>query len=247
MLDPIEYQKQVQAKRKAEADAKRIQEASQETITATATEYDQFQLLLDSLDKDVARLHGLGIEEKNRIRSEELIPKYLPYCKEYMLKVEDGEQPYKNPVLVQVVIWLFDIGEIHAALQWAYFAIEQKQPLPERFKRKDLNTFVADAVLEWCEQQENSGGSIEPYFSQVFQRLIDDNWPMPDALRSKYFKKAGDLARDKGESQQALEHYNRAVKLDPKGAKCKTRIAGVKKELEKQNESEDVSTGADGE
>ncbi|WBA86517.1 phage terminase small subunit [Endozoicomonas sp. GU-1] len=243
MLDPIEYQKRVQAKRKAEAAAKRIQEASQETITATATEYDQFQLLLDSLDKDVARLHGLGIDEKNRIRSEELIPKYRPYCRDYQ---EKGDA-YKNPVMVQFLIWLFDVGQIHEALFWAYFAIEQKQSLPERFKRKDLTTFVADAVLEWCELQENNDGSIEPYFSQVFQRLIDDNWPMPDALRSKYFKKAGDLARDMGKPQQALEHYQRAVQLDLSGAKCKTRINQVKKELEKQNESEDLPAGTDGE
>ena len=233
----LRHQQKILQQQAAEQAEQRIQDASQETISATATEYDQFQLLLDSLDKDVSRLHGLGLDEKNRIREEELIPKYLPYCRSY----RDQKEAYKNPVLVQVLIWLFDIGEINAGLKWAYFAIEQKQPLPERFKRKDLTTFVADAVLEWCEQQENKRHSIEPYFSEVFQRLIDQNWPMPDAVRSKYHKKAGDLARDQGQLQQALEYYIRAVELDQKGAKCKTRIDQTRKALEKlKDESEDI-------
>ncbi|ELU03421.1 hypothetical protein CAPTEDRAFT_95659 [Capitella teleta] len=240
----LRHQEQILKQRSAEQAAQRIQEASQETISATATEYDQFQLLLDSLDKDVNRLHGLGIDDKNRIRAEELIPKYRPYCQDYRKKGE----PYKNPVMVQFLIWLFDVGDIHEALDWAYYAIEQKQPLPDRFKRKDLTTFVADAVLEWCEQQENRKESVEPYFTQVFQRLIDHKWPMPDAVRSKYHKKAGDLARDQGNHKQALEYFIRATELDQKGAKCKTRIDKARKALEKiSDESSDLRKGTQGE
>ena len=226
----LQHQQRVLQQRQEQADDQRIKEAAQDTIEATASEYDQFQLLVSSLDKDVARLHGLSLDDKNRIRREELIPLYRPYCREYR---EKGEA-YKNPILVQMLIWLFDVGDIHEALFWAYFAIEQQQPLPDRFRRKDLTTFVADAVLEWADLQEKRNESIEPYFSEVFQRLTEHKWPMPDAVRAKYHVKAGDHAQESGKLQQALDHFIKASELDPRRTKRKTAISKIRAGLAKQ-------------
>lgn len=227
----LRHQQKVLEQLQAEEDRKKIAAASAETVSATATEYNEFQLLLDSLEQDINRLQGLPVEEKNQLRKDELIPKYRPYCREYL---EKGEI-YKNLVMVQLLIWLFDVEEIHEALFWAYEAIEQQQAMPERFKR-DLTTFVADQVLEWAELQQQRGGSVEPYFSEVFQRLTEQQWPMPDVLRAKYFVKAGDLALEAGKLQQALDCFLRALELDSK-VQRKTKIKTIRKALAKQEQA----------
>ena len=227
----LRHQQKVLAKRQAEEDRKKIAQASADTVSATATEYNEFQLLLDSLEQDVERLHGLSVDDKNQIRRDELIPKYRPYCRDYLKK----EEVYKNPVMVQLLIWLFDVEDIHEGLFWAYAAIEQQQPMPERFKR-DLTTFVADKVLEWAELQQQRGGSLEPYFSDVFQRLTEQKWPMPDVVRAKYFVKAGDLALEAGKLQQALDCFLRALELDSK-VQRKTKIKKIRSELAKQKQA----------
>ena len=229
----LRHQQRILQQRSEQKADERIKEAAQETIQATASEYDQFKLLESSLDKDVTRLQGLPVEEKNRIRSEELIPVYRPYCREYLEK----DEVYKNPILVRLMIWLFDVGEIHEALFWAYIAIEQKQAMPDSFKR-DITTFTADKVLEFAKLQEQRGDSIEPYFSEVFQRLTEQKWPMPDAVRAKYYVKAGDHALEAGNYQQALDHFIKATELDPRRTKRKIGIRDARKGLAKQQAGE---------
>lgn len=55
---------------------------------------------------------------------------------------------YANPVLAWCVIWLFDVGDLDKALEWADIAIAQQQATPERL-RSNFPTFVADTMLAW--------------------------------------------------------------------------------------------------
>ncbi|AMO56564.1 phage terminase small subunit [Endozoicomonas montiporae] len=232
-----DFKQRMQQKKKAAKEQQRIEAAARETLQVTAKDYQQFQLLLASLESDLKRLsaHPTG-EPRDTIKRDELIPRYLPYVTEYR---EQGEV-FKNPVLVQLVIWFFDTGQIHQAIDWALLAIEQKQPMPERFNRS-LQTFVADCVLDWSKMQKARGDGIEPYFSQVFQRLMDDHWPVPAAVQAKYHKQAGDLTMEAGQLQQALNFYVRAMELDPRRAKCITRINEIRKKLDRAESA--VSSG----
>ena len=110
MVSPFDRHRQKSsAKRKAVKEQQRIETAARETLQETAKDYQQFQLLLASLDSDLKRLSNFPTgEPRDSIKRDELIPRYLPYVTEYR---EQGEV-FKNPVLVQLVIWLFDAGKI---------------------------------------------------------------------------------------------------------------------------------------
>lgn len=218
-------QQQAEARAKAHLDAKQADE-----IDNLAGDYEQHQLVVTSLEQDAQRLQGLTLEEKGEMKRDELLPRYRPVVDAYLAACEDGEEPYRNPVLVQVMIWLFDLGEIQPALDLAKVAHEQHQPMPERFNRS-LETYVADALREWAENQQAEGDPIEPYFSDTFDRIRSEQWQVNPAALMKLHKLAGQECQKREALEDALAHYKTAVKLDPKRSKVKTVIARLEKQL----------------
>ena len=199
-----------------------------ETIRQTAEDYDEFQLLVNSLETDLKKLSGLSPNDKNKQRQEFLIPKYIPEAQKYI----DGKESYRNPVLVEVIIMLMDTGQIPEAMELIYCAIDQKQPMPERFKKSNLPTFIADSVLIWANAQIARDKPHDPEFSQIFESMIDDGWKVPRELVAKYHKLAGDVDMSNKQLKNALEHYVRATELDPVGSRCTTKINQIKKKLD---------------
>lgn len=68
-------------------------------------------------------------------------------------------------------------------------AIELDLPTPENFRR-DWPTFCADEVLAWAEKESERGHSIEPYFSQVFEK-VEKDWRLHEKVHAKWYKFAG--------------------------------------------------------
>ena len=208
------------AKAKAEADAKGVAAGGQENR--------EFDLLLSSLDNDLRRLGALPQgSSRNKVKAEELIPQYLPH----LVKYQANGDSYANPVLVQVMIWLFDIGDIEPALRLACLAAEQKQQLPERFTRREIATFAADATLEWAKGQLNQKQAIEPHFSGVLYLIESGKWQIHDAIQVKFLRLKVDLVKDSNPAQ-ALELCIRILALDP-NAPLKTVIDKLEKAVDK--------------
>ena len=200
-----------------------------ETIRQTAEDYDNFQLLVNSLETDLKKLSGLSPDDKNKQRQEFLIPKYIPEVHKYI----EEEACYRNPVLVEVIIMLLDTGQIPEAMEFIHCAIDQKQPMPQRFKKSNLPTFIADNVLVWANAQIARGQPHDPEFSQIFEAMIEDSWKVPRELIAKYHKLAGDIDMSNNQLEDAMEHFVRATEIDPVGAKCTTKINQIKKKLDK--------------
>ncbi|CAM3633371.1 phage terminase small subunit [Yersinia ruckeri] len=148
-----------------------------------------------AISHDAERLRGLTRVEKTRLKSQELLPRWMPTVEQYL---SDGEV-YSNPVFAYCIVWLFDIGDFDRALAWADIAIEQKQLTPFGLRR-GFAPFVADTILAWAEQSVLEGQSIEPYFSQVFEK-VRDQWQLYEQISAKWFKFAGLrlISNDKGE------------------------------------------------
>ncbi|AUI86596.1 terminase [Vibrio azureus] len=121
------------------------------------------------------------VEHKRNV----LVPKYKPYVQNYL---DSGEQ-FENPIFTNLVIWLFDIKELDTAIDWCMKAIERDLPTPENLRR-DWPTFCADEVLGWAESESERGHSIEPYFSQVFEK-VDKEWRLHEKVQAKWYKFAG--------------------------------------------------------
>lgn len=138
---------------------------------------------------------------------------------------------YRNPALTQVMIWAFDLGEIESAWEIADIADKQEQPMPERFKRS-LRNAVADFLFDWAARQYAAGKNPEPYFGEMFRRIIPENgnqaWTVHQQIRLKYVKLALQHEHDPA---KALELCNLAEQIDPVRAGVKTRKAKLEKEL----------------
>lgn len=223
----LQFKETMTAKKINEQQEKLAESYESESIRQTAEDYEQFQLLVNALEQDMKQLSGLAPGDKNRIREEKLIPKYLPIATNYL---ESGES-YRNPLLVEVIIMLLDVGLIPEALPLVFPALEQKQPMPQRFKKVNLPTFVCDNVLNWASAQLARGKTIEPDFSEVFETLLADNWKVPREVVAKFHKLCGDIHLTAGNLEDALDDFVRATEIDPTGAKCTTKINQIKKKL----------------
>ena len=183
-----------------------------------------------ALDQDLARLSDLkNLASKQSLKREELLPKYQEYVQRYC---ESGLN-FPNRVAVQVMVWLFDTAQFEDALELADFLMEQGQEMPERFKRRDIQTFVADAVCEWAYAEYNAKRSPEPYLSDLLPR-VDGEWNLTEQIPSKYHKLIGMRAMEAEQWDTALKHLERSTQLHAPAGND-TRIKKIRKILAKQS------------
>lgn len=195
-----------------------------EALNSPANAQKHLALMLTALDGDLERISAINSrEERQRLKRDELLPKYLDYVQRYRA----AGLVYPNPVLVQVLVWLFDTVQFEAGLELALFAIGDGQEMPERFKRRDVQTFVADEVIDWAEAEYKAGRAPEPYVSNLLP-LVDGQWQLFERIPARYHKLLGQLAMDNEELAQAIEHLDRAVELYPKIGVGTRRAAAAK-------------------
>ena len=200
-----------------------------EALSSPANARKHLLLQEAALDQDLARLSDLkNLASKQSLKREELLPKYQEYVQRYC---ESG-LIFPNRVAVQVLIWLFDTAQFDDALELADFLIEQGQEMPERFKRRDIQTFVADAVCEWAYAEYTAKRSPEPYLSDLLP-LVDGEWNLTEQIPSKYHKLIGMRAMEAGQWETALKHLERSTELYAQAGN-NTRIKQIRRVLEKQ-------------
>ena len=186
-------------------------------------------LMVSALENALAELscHN-SVEVRAQIKRDRLIPDFADYLQDY----RTAEQHFPNEPLIYFVIWQFDIGDIEQALEWGFFALDQGQAMPDRFKR-DLATYIADETISWAEQQFKAGNSIEPYFGLVLAK-VENEWQLFEKITANYFKLAGLslLAGEPDEEQQkaALAYFKKAHEKYSKVG-VKTRMTELEKVL----------------
>ena len=166
--------------------AKKVDKEQRHIGTSPVADTNSLHIKLIEFEEDRKHLRSFNavadrIEHKRNV----LVPKYKPYVQRYL---ESGDQ-FENPIFTNVVIWLFDIKELDVAIDWCMKAIERDLPTPENFRR-DWPTFCADEVLAWAEYESERGNSIEPYFSQVFEK-VEKEWRLHEKVNAKWYKFAG--------------------------------------------------------
>lgn len=205
-----------------------------DALNSPANARKHLALMEAGLDEDLARLSDIkGMATKQDLKRNELLPKYQEYIDRYLA----SGLVYQNRVLVMVMVWLFDTAQFEDALALADIAIQQGQQMPERFKR-DIPTFVADAVCEWAYDEYKSNRSPEPYLSDLLPR-VDGEWNLPEQIPAKYHKLIGIRALEAKEWAKAIEHLERATALYPKVG-VGVRIDNARRALNKQQ----AATGA---
>ena len=210
-------------------------------LAGPANAQKHLALMTTALAEDLARLSDLNsMADRQQLKRDELLPKYLEYVQRYR---ESGLN-HPNLVVMQVLVWLFDTEQFEDGLELALFAIEQEQEMPARFKR-DVPTFVADAVIDWAEAEHKVKRSPEPYLSQLLPYvdgawegltdydLVPFPWKLFERIPARFHKLLGIVAMDNAEWAKALAHFDRATVLYPEIG-VKTRMDEASKALRKQ-------------
>lgn len=212
----------------AVAGAKPMAYSSDTALSSPANAKKHLQLMMDALNVDLERISSIDNHELRRqLKRDELLPKYLAYVQRY----RDSELSFPNPVMMQVLVWLFDTAQFGAGLELANFALSQGQELPERFKR-NVQTFVADEVIDWAESEYKAKRSPEPYLSDLLP-LVDGEWKLFERIPARYHKQIGILALDQRDFAKAITHFERAEALY-EGIGVGTRLDGARKALAKE-------------
>lgn len=177
MVSPLAKQRQKLIEQQAN-------QSAPEAVSGADT--DSLHLQLIEFEQEKLKLKGfVQIAEKVNYKRDALIPKYKPMAEKYLAAGES----YQNPIFTDLIVWLFDTGELDTAIEWLFKAIELDLPTPENFRR-DWPTFCADEVLAWAEKESERGHSIEPYFSQVFEK-VEKDWRLHEKVHAKWYKFAG--------------------------------------------------------
>lgn len=195
-------------------------------MASPANAQKHYKLIEDALLVDLERLSGFNsLEQRQVIKRDELLPKYLEYVGRYR---ESGLN-FPNQVLMYTMVWLFDTAQFEQGLELAGFAMSQDQKLP--FDR-DVPTFIADEVIAWAEIEQKAGRSPEPYVSDMLP-WVDGQWKLYERIPARYYRLLGILAMERRDWAVAIAHFERAEALYPE-IRVTTRLEGARKALAKQ-------------
>lgn len=197
------------------------EQAKRQTQEGNPVGDHQYSILEIALINDVNKTRSMPtLADKATYKRDHFLPKWLPYAKDYFKKGTF----FQNDIVGYCIVYSFDAGEITQALEMAQQAINDGQRLPERFK-SSIATFTANQIFEFTEKNASAGESVEPYFSQTFQKIATE-WKLHEKVQAKWYKLAGNLLittngkthpasnNDPERLTLAISLFNRAFQLD---------------------------------
>lgn len=210
------------------ASAEQRQAADTPASRADATAYE---LMLAKLTEDKRRLHELQSIERRIEVKRELLPEYVPWV-EGVLK---GAQGVQDDVLMTVMVWRIDVGDLQGALDIAAYAVEHRLAMPDQYKRT-LGCLIAEEFADHALRLK-AGISLEVGSWLTVAHMLTATEDMPDEVRAKLLKAIGYALDQGGDKTAALEYLRQALALHAK--------VGVKKDIERIEREIKNSGGAD--
>ncbi|MBL4839915.1 MAG: hypothetical protein JKY47_03690 [Thalassospira sp.] len=189
-------------------------------VPAEAGVAAKFRALLGS-HKAILKAIQSKVEKANVKR--ELLPEYEPYV-EGVLSAQSGDQ---DDILVTIMLWRLDAGDIAGALPIAGYALDNGMTMPEGFKSN-----IAAMILDVITDNEPTDDQLDVLLEAV--ELTKDH-DMPDEVRAKAHKAAGLLLEEK-DPVKALDHFKTALEFN---SKCgvKGRIDKLEKQIAEASEN----------
>ena len=200
----------------------------------------EFELLMAALGEDMHRLKHIQSKEGKIAAKREMIDRYTPHVDATLAASEETGTAVQDELLVNMMVWRFDIGDFDRGLDIAAHVLRYGLRLPERYQRTS-GTVIAEEVAQAALDANKVDKPFELPVLQRTEQLTADA-DMPDIVRAKVHKAMGQqlvriatLADDQpdnapaggphGARSHALKEFRRAAELDAK--------AGVVKEIER--------------
>lgn len=189
-------------------------------VPAEAGIATKFRALLGS-HKAILKAIQSKVEKVNVKR--ELLPEYDAYV-EGVLSAPSGQQ---DDILVTIMLWRLDIGDIAGAMTIAAYALDHGMTMPEGFK-SNIATMVLDVIADNDPTEDQLEGLLEAI-------EMTKSHDMPDEVRAKAHKAAGLLLEEK-EPAKALDHFKVALTFNGKSG-VKGRIDKLEKQIAESAQS----------
>lgn len=188
-----------------------------------------YQRLQRQLQGDKTILKSLaGVSDKVKAKAG-MLSNYEDWIKGVM---ESGAVAEDDKVTPTVLVWMIDCGLLDEAMPLATFAMSHNMQSADEYQRT-----MPEIIVEQYAEQMSAGAAISPDNLKI---LID--WAtakndsglhqhnMPDQIRAKLLKAAGEQAEEESKAEEALRLYRLAVGYNEK-AGVKKRIDALEKQL----------------
>ncbi|MFW6032450.1 MAG: phage terminase small subunit [Phycisphaeraceae bacterium] len=183
---------------------------------------EQYEIMAAVLWEARRTLKGIKSVQAKIDKKRELLPDFAPYV-EGVLAAGNGAQ---DDVLMTVLVWRIDVGDLAGALEIAEYAMRHQLQTPDRYER-DTASLVAEEIADQALRMLAEEGADAPALVEILQRAdaITAEHDMHDEIRAKLHKALGYAHREAGSLQLALEDLQRALSLNER--------VGVKKDIER--------------
>lgn len=177
-----------------------------------------YELQLQKLNADKQQLKKVRSTEKKAELKRTMLTDYAPWVAGVLTEGKGAQ----DAILMTVMVWRLDAGDIAGALAIARYALKHKLATPDDFTRP-AGYLLAEDVADAATRARTAG---EPVAIDLLLTTLEltDAEDMPDQVRAKLHKVTGYLYRDAGGAGLALEHLKRAFQLN---SNC-----GVKRDIE---------------
>lgn len=191
----------------------------QETIQGS-----EHELALAQLAAHKRQLSAIQSMQARQAKKAELMQEWHGYI-DGVLAADAG---VPDPIISQMLPWLFDVGDIDRALTVGDYLLRHDLPAPEQFTR-DLPSLYTEMAAE---SALNRPGSLS---AEQLAEVLDatTGYDMVDEIRAKLYRALGEALHDEGNLEAAVTYLRRAVELNPKVG-CKPLLAQLEKELAAQ-------------
>lgn len=216
------------------------QQATPWRETAAGHPARPYDLLLFQLQQDLLQLKSIESLSRKAEVKRTLLPTYLPW----VAGVLAGGSGTQDAILMRMLIWQLDIGDLASALDIADYAIHYDLVPPDSFQRSTA-CLIAEEVALLATRTLLEKRPLDTASLLRAQQLLRGQ-DMPDPVNAKLHKMLGYALRQDGDYQQACLHLKHALTLDPRSG-VKTDIKQLEKCLQTEKLPQTVPPNAHGE
>ena len=193
---------------------------------------NQYELMLMQLAEHRRRLKQIqSIERKIEVKRQ-FLPEYDAYV-QGVLQSNSGRQ---DDVLMTVLVWYIDTGDILNALDVANYALRHDMQTPDRYERSTA-CLVAEEIADTALKLMDSENAVSAALLGQAIALTEEH-DMFDQVRARLLKAYGMTLAKSGRQTEAVEPLKRALELDERSG-VKKLIEQTEREIKKNSVTPD--------
>jgi len=188
---------------------------------------NQYEIMLMMLVDHKRKLKEIQSQEMKAMYKAEVIDEYQAYI-DGVIESDCGVQ---DDVLMNLMVWFIDIGELEKALHIGNYALKHDLKTPEQYKR-DTATLLAEETAEFAMRYIDKTSIT----LLLHVEKITSDKDMPDEVRAKLHKAIGLKFNEVKNNENALTHFKRALELNERSG-VKKLIETIEREIKNANDS----------